>query len=139
MHAGPETREAILAAGFDPEKLRALDPPPTHDNKKAGDPPSVEERIKQVEEKIVQPLSLDPAQSAKVVAAFRIYFLEREKLKNTSPNSDEPPDREKTEALIKTRDESVGAAIPELKFEKYLQLERSIHPHPPQSNEVEKK
>lgn len=32
IHGGPETREAIIAAGFDPEKLRSLNPPENQDN-----------------------------------------------------------------------------------------------------------
>ena len=46
IHAWPETRDAIIAAGFDPEKLRTLDPPKNPDNQGKPSPPSDEERLK---------------------------------------------------------------------------------------------
>jgi hypothetical protein len=139
IHAGPETNDAILVAGFDPEKLRTLDPPPARHEKNNGAPPTLEERLKIVEDKITKPLSLDSGQSAKVIAAFRLFYLEREKLKNTSSNSDARPDREKVDALVKARDESIRSAIPESAFEKYRELEKSMHPHPPQVEKEGKK
>ena len=66
IHAGPETKDAIIAAGFDPEKLRTLAPPPTHDKKDGSNPSTIEERLKVVEEKIIKPLSLIIALRKKV-------------------------------------------------------------------------
>ena len=40
LHAGPETRDVLVSAGFDPEKLKALDPPKNKEEGNKQSPPS---------------------------------------------------------------------------------------------------
>ena len=49
-------------------------------NEKGHKPPTIEERLKMVNEKICQPLKLDKNQSGKVSVAFKDFFIEMEKL-----------------------------------------------------------
>jgi hypothetical protein len=55
IHAGPDNNNAITAAGFDPEKLRKLAPPPSTENKVRSRHPSLDERLIIVDEKICTP------------------------------------------------------------------------------------
>ena len=71
IHAGPETRDAIIAAGFDPEKLRTLDPPKNPDNQGKPIQMSNEERLKTLQEKVIKPLALTSAQTETVVKAYK--------------------------------------------------------------------
>ncbi len=47
---------------------------------KGRKPPTIEERLKMVNEKICQPLKLDKNQTAKVSVAFKDFFTEMDKL-----------------------------------------------------------
>jgi hypothetical protein len=128
IHAGPETRDAIIAAGFDPEKLRALAPPPSRDGKDGRNPPTIEERLKMAEEKIISPLSLDADQKAKVSAAFKDFYTDMDKLMDNKSERPAMPEKSKVEALKKVRDDKVKQAIPGELFPKYLELEKAAHP-----------
>jgi len=93
-------------------------------------PPSIEERLKMVNEKICQPLKLDNTQSEKVNSAFNEFFLEMDKLVDKSTNPPTRPEKSKVDALAKIRDDKVKQAIPEVLYTKYLELEKSTRPKP---------
>ena len=93
-------------------------------------PPSIEERLKMVNEKICQPLKLDDTQKEKVNSAFNDFFTEMDKLVDKSTNPPTRPDKSKVDALAKIRDEKVTQAIPEALFNKYLELEKTTRPIP---------
>jgi hypothetical protein len=139
IQGGPGTKDAIIAAGFDPEKLRALAPPPSHDKKNARTPPTLEERLKIVEEKIIKPLSLSAAQQEKVITAFKEFYAEMEKLKGHQGSSNQKPDRSKVQAFEKIRDEKVQQAIPEKLFPQYLELEKNARPQKPVEDKEQSK
>ena len=95
-------------------------------------PPSIEERLKMVDEKICQPLKLDKTQTEKVSAAFKEFFTEMEKIAKPPAR----PEKSKADALAKIRDEKVKQAIPETLYTKYLDLEKSTRPkNPPEGGQ----
>jgi hypothetical protein len=126
IHAGPETASAITAAGFDPEKLRSLAPPPDAVNKPKSGPPSIDERIKIVDEQICKPLSLSSSQKETVDKAFREFYAEMDKLPKPQPNT--PPDKSKVEPLEKARDAKINQDLSADQFKKYQELEKASRP-----------
>jgi periplasmic protein CpxP/Spy len=139
IHAGPETKDAIIAAGFDPEKLRKLDPPTSDQSKGESKQPSSEERLKMVQEKVIKPLSLSLSQEEKVTSAFKNYFSELENLRKIQSNPKEPLEKSKVEPLEKARDEKIKALLSAEQFKKYLELEKAIRPPKPEDQKMEKK
>jgi hypothetical protein len=128
IHAGPETNDAIRAAGFDPEKLRALDPPPG-DGKPGNPGPSSVDRMAAVETGIIKPLSLNASQSDVIRNAFKLFFADEESLRKSLGNPQGPLDKTKMEPLVKKRDEKIKAALTSDQYKKYQDLEKNLHPH----------
>jgi len=91
-------------------------------------PPSLEERLKMIDEKICQPLQLDSTQKEKVATAFNDFFSEVEKLIDKSSNPPTRPDRSKVDALAKIRDEKVKGVLSDEMYAKYLELEKTTRP-----------
>ncbi|WP_281323994.1 hypothetical protein [Flavobacterium sp. IMCC34518] len=95
---------------------------------KGRKPPTIEERLKMVNEKICQPLQLDKNQTAKISVAYKEFFTEMDKLIDFKSNPPRMPEKPKVEALAKIRDSKVKKVIPENVFVKYLELEKSTRP-----------
>ncbi len=95
---------------------------------KGRKPPTIEERLKMVNEKICTPLKLDKSQTAKVSVAFKDFFTEMDKLMDFKTNPPRMPQKSKADALAKIRDTKVKKVIPENVFDKYIELEKSIRP-----------
>lgn len=95
---------------------------------KGRKPPTIEERLKMVNEKICQPLKLDKNQTAKVSVIFKDFFTEMDKLIDFKTNPPRMPEKSIIDALAKIRDNKVKKVIPENVFDKYIQLEKSIRP-----------
>jgi hypothetical protein len=90
-------------------------------------PPSIDERLKMVDEKICQPLNLNKTQKEKVMSAFNIFFVDMDK----SAIPPARPEKSKADALAKIRDAKVKLAIPEVMYPKYLELEMQTQPKGP--------
>ncbi len=131
IHAGPECKEAIVAAGFDPEKLRILSPALRDDKKERPSPPSAEEKLKEVETKIFIPLSLNGAQTNQITKAYADFFQEVENLKRNQPQGKGRLDKSVIEPLQKVRDNKIRTILPAGKFEKYRELEKLARPPKP--------
>lgn len=97
-------------------------------NEKGHKPPTIEERLKMINEKICQPLNFDTTQSEKVNDAFKDFFLEMDKLINFKAKPPCMPKKSKVDALAKIRDNKVKKVIPENLFEKYIELEKATRP-----------
>lgn len=95
---------------------------------KGRKPPTSEELLKMVNEKICQPLKLDKNQTAKVSVAFKDFFSEMDKLIDFKSNPPRMPEKSKIDALAKIRDNKVKKVIPEKLFDKYIELEKTTHP-----------
>ena len=128
LHDGPETRDAIIAAGFDPEKLRTLDPPKNPDNSGKPKPPTSEERMKTIQEKVIGPLSLNPTQKEVITKAFKDFFADMENLMKSQPNPQVPLEKSKIEPLEKARDEKIRQVLSKDQFLKYQDLEKASRP-----------
>ena len=95
---------------------------------KGRKPPTSEERLKMVNEKICQPLKLNKNQTAKVSAAFKEFFTEMDKLIDFKSNPPRMPEKSKVDALAKIRDNKVKKDIPENLFAKYIELQKTTRP-----------
>ena len=138
IHDGPETRDAITAAGFDPEKLRTLDPPKSPDNHGKPNPPTTEERMKMVQEKIIKPLALTAAQNETITKAYNDFFAAVENLKKTQASQQGPLEKSKMEPLEKTRDEKISKVLSKEQFAKYQDLEKASRPPKPADQDTKK-
>jgi hypothetical protein len=136
IHPGPDTKDAIIAAGFDPEKLRTLAPPPDKSGKEGKNPPSVDERLKMLEEKVIKPLGLTDTQNGTIKNAYIVFFTEMDKLRAPADDKQAPPDRSKVEPLEKARDEKIHKVLTDDQFSKYHELEKASRPPKPNANEV---
>ena len=128
IHAGPETRDAIKAAGFDPDKLRTLDPPPDAGNKNMHTPPSLDEMLKSVEINIAKPLNLNQSQHDAVIKAYKEFMADLENLRKSSSNQQGPLDRSKVEPFKQKRDDKIKSVLTSDQFKKYQELEKANHP-----------
>ena len=124
IHGGSEIREAIISAGFDPEKLRSLAPPPSDKKAQKSNKDLPENRLIKIETEIITPLSLDSAQTATVKGAFVTFFAEVERLKMSQVNPKEHLDKSVIEPIEKARDEKISAVLSKEQFAKYLELEK---------------
>jgi hypothetical protein len=138
LHAGPETNDAIIAAGFDPEKLRDLDPPENPDSQGKPTPASNEERMKTLLEKVIKPLALSSTQNEIVNKAYKEFYTGMEGLKKTQANPQAPLDKSKVEPLEKARDEKIRQVLSKEQFAKYQELEKASRPPKPNSPEPKK-
>jgi Spy/CpxP family protein refolding chaperone len=134
IHAGPETRDAIISAGFDPDKLKALDPPPDKNDQGRPGPPSAEERLKTAETDIIKPLNLNASQNETVINAFKEFYTGMENLMKTQENPGVPIEKSKIEPLETKRDEKIKQVLSADQFKKYQELERASRPHRPDDN-----
>lgn len=130
IHAGPETKDVIISAGFDPEKLNALAPPPAVAKAGKQKPMASEMRLKIVEEKIIVPLALDAAQASAVNSAFAVFYEETDKIKKTQPKGMHI-DKSVMQPLEKARNEKIQKVLSDDQFKKFIDLEKSARPPKP--------
>lgn len=103
-------------------------------------PPTVEERLKHVSEKINKEITLTAPQKAKVEAAYKDFFADIEKLraKNGKTNMPPPPpppppgSKEDMDKLTQARDAKIKAALNETQYKKYTEIEKTLHPPRPE-------
>lgn len=94
-------------------------------------PPSAEERLKRVNEKLKAELQLSAKQETVVNEAFKLFFREADKLRPQSPPPPPPPDKAKIEPLAQKRDASIKAVLTEAQYRKYLEIEKTLRPQGP--------
>jgi hypothetical protein len=128
LHAGPETRDAIVAAGFDPDKLRDLDPPKSQDNKGSSTHKPNEDRMNTIREKVITPLALNATQNDVVTKAYQDFFTAMEAVKKTQADPRAPVEKSKVEPLEKTRNDKISKALTKDQYSKYLELEKASRP-----------
>jgi len=94
-------------------------------------PPSAEERLKRVNEKMKASLQLSAKQQAVVNDAFKQFFAEADKLRPQAPPPPPPPDKAKIEPLAQKRDAAIKAVLTELQYKKYVEIEKTLRPQGP--------
>lgn len=99
-------------------------------------PPSPEERLKHVSEKIGKEITLSAVQKTKVASAYKEFFAEMDKLRAKDVKKDPPPppppvNKEEADKLTKARDAKIKAALSETQYKKYTEIEQSLRPPGP--------
>jgi hypothetical protein len=94
-------------------------------------PAGLVEKVRMIDDRICQPLTLDQTQKGKVILAFKDFFIDMDKLIDFTTDPPTRPEKSKVDSLAKIRDEKVKSAIPEASFPKYLELEKETRPKGP--------
>lgn len=98
-------------------------------------PPTPEERLKFVSEKLNKELQLTAAQKEKVTAAYKDFFSEmgKNKFKDKQPPPPPPPpvSKEIADKLSAERDAKIKQSLSADQFKKYVELEKTLRPKPP--------
>ena len=103
-------------------------------------PPTTEERLKRISEKIDKELQLNTAQKDKVLAAYKAFFADIEKYKNKDVKQPLPPpvSKEIADKLSGERDVKIKQALSAEQYKKYIELEKTLRPkHPGKLGEDE--
>ena len=101
-------------------------------------PPSNEEKLKHVSEKINKEITLTASQKAKIDAAYKEFFASMDKLrKDGKPEMPPPPPpppgkKEEVDKLVKARDAKIKSVLSEAQFKKYAEVEKSLRPPRPE-------
>lgn len=100
-------------------------------------PPTTQERLKKVAEKLNEGVGLRPDQKEKVLASFKEFFdgVEEEIKKQGHQEPPPPPPpplkKEIMEKLQRDRDEKIKKILDEAQFEKYKKIEKDMRPRHP--------
>ena len=96
-------------------------------------PPSIEERLKLVNEKLSKELSLTKEQKQKVEAAYKNFFTKTEELHKKMPPPPPPPPlpKEVMDKLSGERDAEIKKVLTGDQFKRYVELEKTLRPKPP--------
>ncbi|MEO7312734.1 MAG: hypothetical protein ABIX01_20290 [Chitinophagaceae bacterium] len=117
-----------MAASLSSVLLQAQPGPPK--------PPSAEERLKHVTEKMEKDLQLSNTQKETLAAAYKAFFAEMDKLRGSEPPPPPPPppppaNKEAADKLIKERESKIKQALTDDQFKKYQELEKQMRPGGP--------
>ncbi len=97
-------------------------------------PPSIEERMKHVDEKLAKELTLTTEQKKKLEAAYKDFFVKADKLHEKMPPPPPPPapgNKAEMDKISKERDAEIQKALSPDQFKKYAELEKTLRPKPP--------
>jgi Spy/CpxP family protein refolding chaperone len=94
-------------------------------------PPTVEGRMKKVNEQLSKNLDLKEEQKKVVAEAFKDFFTEMEKLRPKNPPPP-PVKKEDADKLSKTRDEKIKTVLTPEQYTKYVEVEKSMRPKRPE-------
>ncbi|MCX6268319.1 MAG: hypothetical protein NTW16_13325 [Bacteroidetes bacterium] len=113
------------------EKTQTPDPPGNSDNQGRRNPPSAEEKLNKLQEKIIKPLALNSTQSEAVIKAYKEFYTGMENLRKAQSNQQDRLDKSKVQPLKKTRDDQIRKVLTNEQFVKYQELEKSSRPQKP--------
>ena len=102
-------------------------------------PPTTEERMKIVQEKIIKPLSLNTTQSQTVTQAFMEFFTAADNARKNQKDMHGPLDKSIIGPIEKTRDDKISKVLTKDQFTKYLELEKAARPPKPGNQDPPKK
>ncbi len=98
-------------------------------------PPTTEEKLKRVSEKIDKELQLNTAQKDKILAAYKAFFADIEKYKSKDVKQPLPPppppppvSKEIADKLSGERDAKIKQALTTEQYKKYIELEKILRP-----------
>ena len=95
-------------------------------------PPSPQERLNHINQKLNKELSLSAEQQKKVDTAFAAFFAQMDKLRGKNPPPPPPPvKKEDADRLEKQRDEQIKKVLTPAQYQKFVSIEQSLRPpHP---------
>jgi hypothetical protein len=93
-------------------------------------PPTPRQRLQQVFEALDKSLTLNTTQKQQVVAAYTAFFTDMEKHRGKDAAMPPPPPVPKAIAdkLSGERDAKIKAALNEVQYKKYVELEKTLRP-----------
>jgi len=98
-------------------------------------PPSPEEHLKQVSNKLEKDLALTPAQKVKVEAAYKQFFTGMDKVRGKMPPPPPPPlppgKKKSADSLAAIRDAEIKKTLTEAQFTKFKEVEKTMRPQGP--------
>ena len=101
-------------------------------------PPSKEERMKHVTEKIEKEMTLTAMQKENITSAYMDFFTKMDELRTKDKNNQPPPppppppgSKEKVDQFSNKRDEQIKQILSAAQYQKYQQLEKTLHPPKP--------
>ncbi len=100
-------------------------------------PPTPEERLKHVSEKLNKDLQLNTTQKEKVATAYKAFFADIEKYRNKDGKQQPPPppqppvSKEIADKLSAQRDAKIKLALTADQYKKYLEIEKTLRPKRP--------
>lgn len=96
-------------------------------------PPSQEEKLKHVSERLDKELQLNADQKKNVLEAYKDFFSAMEKVKADNPPPPPPPPpppavKQKFDSILKERDAKIKAVLNEEQFKKLQTIEQHMKP-----------
>ncbi len=111
---------------------------PNQTNQQPPKPPSIEERMKKVNDMMAKETKLSADKKQQIEAAYKDFFGKMEELRKKSPMPPPPPPgkKEDVDKLVKERDDKIAKALTKDEFEKYKEIEKTLRPPaPPQDKD----
>jgi len=100
-------------------------------------PPSVEDRIKHLNDALQKNLTITKDQQQKIDAIYKDFFVKMDKLHVPPPPPPPPadekgkPSRAEVEKICKERDDQIQKILDAGQYTKYREVEKSLKPPPP--------
>lgn len=98
-------------------------------------PPTLEEKMKHVNDVIDKEIQPTASQKAAIEQAFKTFFTAADQLRKDNPPPPPPPPDPKVKAamdkLVQQRDERIKEVLNEKQYEKYLTATEKMHPPKP--------
>lgn len=91
-------------------------------------PPTAEERLKQVDEKVIKPLKLTQVKHDAVYKAYKEFYASLQKLRDEAEASGGGFDRSKMEPLRNQRDEKIKKVLTADEYKKWQELDQANRP-----------
>jgi hypothetical protein len=155
IYPSPQTKDAIIAAGFNPDKFRPSRPQQTEDRRGDMGAPQKEDREKMIREMVIEPLSLSASQKVSVNKIYADFFAQMDKIMSEMDKQERDKQererdkqgkdrqgREKSkqqdlsklqdvpnmESLEKARDSKIKTVLSKEQFKKYEKLNNGFFP-----------
>jgi len=97
-------------------------------------PPSIEDRLKHLDERLSKEINLTAEQKKKIEVAFKDFFIKADKLHDKMPPPPPPPapgNKAEMDKLSKERDNAIQQVLSADQFKKYVEIEKTLRPKPP--------
>ncbi|MBA4196203.1 MAG: hypothetical protein C0459_01485 [Chitinophaga sp.] len=107
-------------------------------------PPSIEERLKHVNENLSKQITISAEKKKQIEAAYKDFFSKMDELRKKNEGNQPPPPpppppppgkKEEVDKLVKERDDKIAKVLSADEYIKYKEIEKTMRPPmPPQHN-----